>query len=92
MRMMRPKAGLKIPDPERGGYLPAGGSRVPDTAYWRRRLRDGEVEPVPEPPVAPASVSTFAPPSPAPEPPAPPTPKKHRPPEATKSEPKPTEA
>lgn len=33
----------KVRDPERGGHLPAAGAEVPDTEYWRRRLRDGDV-------------------------------------------------
>lgn len=38
-----PKQDLKVRDPERGGHLPPEVRRVPDTPYWRRRLRDGDV-------------------------------------------------
>ncbi|SDH88690.1 DUF2635 domain-containing protein [Roseospirillum parvum] len=41
-----PRAGLLVADPDaRGGsrHLPAEGATVPDTPYWRRRLRGGDV-------------------------------------------------
>lgn len=40
---------LLVPDPEAAPHerwLPAEGRAVPDTEYWRRRLRDGDVVPV----------------------------------------------
>jgi hypothetical protein len=33
-----------VRDPRNGKRLPEGGDGVPDTSYWRRRLRDGDVE------------------------------------------------
>lgn len=33
--------------------LPDDGAEVPNTAYWRRRLRDGDVVLIEEPPKAP---------------------------------------
>jgi hypothetical protein len=54
-----PADGLLVPNPEapRGGprHLPPEGAEVPDTAYWRRRLADGEVREgeAPKPPAAP---------------------------------------
>ena len=37
--------GLKVPDPDKGGYLPEEGRavRAPLSTYWRRRLNKGEV-------------------------------------------------
>ncbi len=32
-----------IPDPDRGDILPEEGRDVPETDYWTRRLRDGDV-------------------------------------------------
>lgn len=36
-------AGRAVPDPEAGDLLPAEGREVPDNAWWRRRLADGDV-------------------------------------------------
>lgn len=44
-------------------HLPPEGAEVPDTEYWRRRLRDGDVVPVP---AEPAPGATFMPGPPAP--------------------------
>ena len=56
---VKPATGLVIPDPDRGGVLPAEGRDVPPTEFWRRRLRDGDVvaatAPIAEPPPAPPS-------------------------------------
>lgn len=38
-----PKAGLKVPDPERGDDLPETGREVSKNQYWSRRLIDGDV-------------------------------------------------
>lgn len=41
---------MLIPDPEAAAHerwLPATGREVPDTEYWRRLLRDGDVVIVP---------------------------------------------
>lgn len=38
-----PLNGLVVYDPDKGGALPAKGREVTDNAYWRRRLRFGEV-------------------------------------------------
>lgn len=40
---VKPKAGLAVPDPERGGFLPENGADVPQNQYWQRRLNDGDV-------------------------------------------------
>lgn len=38
-----PAAGRSVPDPEAGDLLPVEGREVPDNAWWRRRLADGDV-------------------------------------------------
>lgn len=38
-----PASGRAVPDPEAGDLLPVGGRQVPDNAWWRRRLADGDV-------------------------------------------------
>jgi len=38
-----PATGLKVADQERGGHLPEGGAEVPQTSYWNRRIKDGDV-------------------------------------------------
>lgn len=35
--------GIVIRDPELLDYIPPEGRDVPDTAFWQRRLRDGDV-------------------------------------------------
>lgn len=41
---VKPATDLKVRDPEHGmKHLPAAGRRVPQTPYWMRRLRDGDV-------------------------------------------------
>ena len=40
---VKPEAGLHVPDPERGGFLPENGADVPQNQYWQRRLNDGDV-------------------------------------------------
>ncbi|WP_084457817.1 DUF2635 domain-containing protein [Desulfocurvus vexinensis] len=40
---LKPGAGLAVLDPATGQPLPQDGADVPDTTYWRRRLRDGDV-------------------------------------------------
>jgi len=37
---VKPKPGLKIPDPALKDYLPAAGREVANSAYWYRRLQD----------------------------------------------------
>jgi hypothetical protein len=39
-----------IPYPMSTELLPEDGADVPDTSYWRRRLRDGDVVPVDQSP------------------------------------------
>ncbi|XTZ40070.1 DUF2635 domain-containing protein [Salmonella enterica] len=41
---VKPKAGVSVRCPVRGEALPKEGARVPDNTFWRRRLRDGDVE------------------------------------------------
>ncbi len=50
---VKPAAGLKVRDDASGQHLPPEGKDVPDTPYWRRRLRSGDVVRV-EPPAAPS--------------------------------------
>ena len=38
-----PAAGRDVPDPEAGDLLPAAGRDVLDSAWWRRRLADGDI-------------------------------------------------
>lgn len=38
-----PVAGRQVPDPERGGLLPAEGRTVEPNQYWLRRVADGDV-------------------------------------------------
>ena len=38
-----PALGRSVPDPEAGDLLPLDGREVPDNAWWRRRLADGDV-------------------------------------------------
>lgn len=40
---LKPVAGLAVPDPDRGGVLPAEGREVAMTSYWERRRADGDV-------------------------------------------------
>jgi hypothetical protein len=42
---VKPAPGRSVPDPERHGLLAADGRVVdPTSAYWTRRLDDGDVE------------------------------------------------
>jgi Protein of unknown function (DUF2635) len=43
MPFVKPAAGLVIPDPDRHDVLPPEGRDVPETDFWLRRLRDGDV-------------------------------------------------
>lgn len=38
-----PVSGRQVPDPDKGGYLPQEGRNVEPTAYWLRRIADGDV-------------------------------------------------
>lgn len=38
-----PAPGRRVRDPATGRPLTARGANVPDTAFWRRRLADGDV-------------------------------------------------
>lgn len=40
---VKPNAGLSVRDPDLHDLLPATGRNVPDSDYWQRRLRDGDV-------------------------------------------------
>ena len=46
---LKPVAGVTVRDPETFLPLKANGEVKPDTTYWRRRLRDGDVEFVTKP-------------------------------------------
>ncbi len=45
--LVKPAPGLKIRDPDLKDLLPDEGRDVPETDYWHRRLRDGDVVLVP---------------------------------------------
>lgn len=45
-----PAIGRSVPDPEAGDLLPVEGREVPDNAWWRRRLADGDVKTKEAPP------------------------------------------
>lgn len=49
-----PKRGLSLRDPHLADRLPPEGRMVPDTLFWRRRLRDGDVF-LGQPPAEPAA-------------------------------------
>lgn len=38
-----PVAGRSVPDPEAADLLPEEGREVTDSAWWRRRLADGDI-------------------------------------------------
>jgi len=40
---MKPAPGLAIRDPDLMDLIPADGRDVPESPYWVRRLRDGDV-------------------------------------------------
>lgn len=44
--LIKPAAGREVRDPVRGTLLPETGATVTLSAFWRRRLRDGDVEEV----------------------------------------------
>lgn len=39
-----PALGRAVPDPEIGDLLPVEGREVADSAWWRRRMADGDIE------------------------------------------------
>ncbi len=43
------RPGLIVRDPQTLAALPDAGADVADTPYWRRRLKDGDVEQKPRP-------------------------------------------
>jgi len=55
---VKPKNGLSVRDPVKGSPLPADGADVPDTIFWRRRLRDGDVTTTDKPVTSVASTKT----------------------------------
>ncbi|CCP02968.1 Mu-like prophage FluMu protein [Erwinia amylovora Ea644] len=40
---VKPVPGRIVRDPVKGTPLPASGENVPDSAFWHRRLKDGDV-------------------------------------------------
>lgn len=38
-----PAPGVMVRDPDTKRHLPAEGAEVPETGYWLRRVRDGDV-------------------------------------------------
>ena len=47
---VKPADGLKVRDEASGQHLPPEGKEVPETTYWLRRLRSGDVVRI-DPPV-----------------------------------------
>lgn len=47
--LLRPRTGVIVRDPDTRQPLDAKGERKAMTSYWRRRLRDGDVQLVTEP-------------------------------------------
>ncbi|MEC5321124.1 DUF2635 domain-containing protein [Brenneria populi subsp. brevivirga] len=45
---VKPTTGRAVRDPVKGTLLPESGAEVQDSPFWRRRLRDGDVELVTE--------------------------------------------
>lgn len=40
---LKPATGCVVPNPDRGGFLAEQGEEIILTAYWQRRLNDGDV-------------------------------------------------
>lgn len=40
---VKPLSGRNIPDPDKGGFLPPEGRAVEASAYWLRRVSEGDV-------------------------------------------------
>lgn len=40
---VKPAQGIKIRDPDLKDFLPEEGRDVPDSPFWHRRVRDGDV-------------------------------------------------
>lgn len=51
---VKPNSGRQVPDPDKGGFLPPEGRAVEATAYWLRRLVDGDIVEVVEASLKPA--------------------------------------
>lgn len=43
-KYFKPQKGMIVRDPRDGKPLPTYGASVPNTSYWRRRFKDGDVE------------------------------------------------
>ena len=42
---IKPKEGKQVPDPYKGGYVPAKGFNVDENdVYWQRRIADGDFD------------------------------------------------
>jgi hypothetical protein len=54
---IRPAPGLRIADPDSGGYLPETGALMPRSAFWLRRQKDGDVVEASPPATAKEAVS-----------------------------------
>ena len=50
---VKPAEGLKVRDPISLVHLPAEGAEVPESSFWLRRLRSGDVFATTPPPVVP---------------------------------------
>ncbi len=63
---VKPNPGRAVRDPVKGLLLPESGADVPDSGFWRRRLRDEDVSIVPTATVTiPAAAAIAANPAPA---------------------------
>ncbi|MBK5145993.1 DUF2635 domain-containing protein [Budviciaceae bacterium BWR-B9] len=43
---VKPVSGRVVRDPVKGTFLPESGEEVPENTFWRRRLKDGDVQKV----------------------------------------------
>lgn len=51
---IKPAPGLRIADPKTGIYLSEKGALMPRSAFWLRRLKDGDVVAIKNPDQSPA--------------------------------------
>ncbi len=40
---IKPIEGRRVPDPERGGFLPETGREIVMNQFWQRRMDDGDI-------------------------------------------------
>lgn len=61
---VKPAPGLVVRDPQTRVQVPEDGRDVPETSYWLRRLRDGDLVQAAQPGPAPKSAPAAAPAAP----------------------------